>query len=54
LAQIASGLDVEVWELFKDEVTPVDSKDLVGRLTSDIRSRVIEAMDEVIGQYRGE
>jgi transcriptional regulator with XRE-family HTH domain len=54
LAQIASGLGVRVWELFKDEVTPVDSKELVGRLTSDMRTRVIKAMDEVIGQYRGE
>jgi len=54
LAQIASGLEVGVWELFKDEVTPVESKELVGRLTNDMRSRVIEAMDEVIGQYRGE
>jgi len=54
LAQIASGLGVGVWELFKDEVTPNDSKELVGRLTSDMRSRVIEAMDEVISQYQGE
>lgn len=53
LAQIAVGLGVGVWELFMDEVTPVDSKDLVDRLTSDMRSRVIEAMDEVIGQYSG-
>jgi transcriptional regulator with XRE-family HTH domain len=54
LAQIASGLEVGVWELFKDEVTPVDSKELLDRLTSDLKSRVIEAMDEVIGQYRGD
>ena len=53
LAQIAGGLGVGVWELFKDEVTPIDSKEVVDRLTSDMKSRVIEAMDEVIGQYRG-
>jgi len=53
IAQIANGLEVGVWELFKDEITPVDSKELVDRLTSDMRSRVINAMDEVIDQYRG-
>jgi transcriptional regulator with XRE-family HTH domain len=53
IAQIAGSLGVGVWELFKDEVTPADSKELVDRLTNDLKSRVIEAMDEVIGQYRG-
>ena len=53
IAQIADALEVKVWELFKDEITPDDSKELVNRLTSDMRLKVIEAMDEVIGQYQG-
>jgi transcriptional regulator with XRE-family HTH domain len=52
LAQIADGLEVGVWELFQDGVVPDDSKEMVNRLTKDMKSRVIDAMDEVIGQYR--
>jgi len=40
-----------VWKFFNDGVTPNGSKEVVNRLTSDIGSRVNEAMGRVIGQY---
>jgi transcriptional regulator with XRE-family HTH domain len=53
LGQIAIGLNVEVWELFKSDISPEESRDWVNRLTSDMKTRVIQAMDEVFVQYGG-
>jgi transcriptional regulator with XRE-family HTH domain len=53
LGQLALGLNVEVWELFKSEISPDESKDWVNRLTQDMKTRVIQTMDEVIVQYGG-
>ena len=54
LGQIALGLNVEVWQLFKSEISPEASKEWVNRLTSDMKTRIIQTMDEVITQYGGE
>jgi transcriptional regulator with XRE-family HTH domain len=53
LGQIARGLNVDVWELFKSDISPDESRDWVNRLTSDMKTRVIQTMDEVIVQYGG-
>jgi transcriptional regulator with XRE-family HTH domain len=53
LGQIAIGLTVKVWELFKSDSAPEESRDWVNRLTSYMKTQVIQAMDEVIVQYRG-
>jgi transcriptional regulator with XRE-family HTH domain len=53
LGQIARGLNVEVWELFKNDISPDESKEWLTRLTSDMKTQVIKAMDEVIVQYGG-
>jgi transcriptional regulator with XRE-family HTH domain len=52
LGQIAEGLNVEVWELFKSGVSPDDNKAVIERLTNDVKARVDKAMDEVFKQYQ--
>jgi transcriptional regulator with XRE-family HTH domain len=49
---LAKALNVEVWELFKGEITPDDSKDIVQRLSKDIRKLVNGALDNVFRQYQ--
>jgi transcriptional regulator with XRE-family HTH domain len=53
LCNLAKALDIAVWELFKDEVTPDESKTVVDRLSDDVKRRVIGALDEVFGHYQG-
>ena len=53
LGQIAESLNIEVWQLFQRQISPEERKDWVDRLASDMKTRVIQTMDEVIMQYGG-
>jgi transcriptional regulator with XRE-family HTH domain len=53
LCNLAKALDIGVWELFKEEVTPDASKTVVDRLSDDVKRRVIGVLDEVFGHYQG-
>jgi transcriptional regulator with XRE-family HTH domain len=53
ICNLAKALNVEVWELFKGEVTPDESKDMVQRLSGDVKKWVNEALDNVFRQYQG-
>jgi hypothetical protein len=53
LGQIAESLNIEVWQLFQWKVSPEERKDWVDRLASDMKTRVIQTMEEVIMQYGG-
>jgi transcriptional regulator with XRE-family HTH domain len=53
VCNLAKALNVEVWELFKGEITPDERNDVVQRLSYDVRQWVNEALDTVFRQYRG-
>jgi hypothetical protein len=53
ICNLAKALNVEVWELFKGEVTADERKDVVRRLSNDVRQWVNEALDTVFRQYQG-
>jgi hypothetical protein len=44
---------VEVFELFKGDLVPSDSKELVTRLSEDITSKLNVALEDVFKQYLG-
>lgn len=52
LSKLAKGLEIEVYELFKPEIIPDESKDLVERLTADVRRGMIQTLDEVFRRYQ--
>jgi transcriptional regulator with XRE-family HTH domain len=54
LGQIAAGLGVEVWQLYKGEATVDDSKDIVTLLSADLKEKVNEAMDTIFKKYGSE
>jgi transcriptional regulator with XRE-family HTH domain len=51
LARIAGALEVEVFELFKGDLVPSDSKEIVARLSGDITSKINSALEDVFKQY---
>ena len=55
LAQIAEGLEVEVFELFKGNHIPrvlaKDNKQFLNRLSKDITQKVIQAMETGFKKY---
>jgi len=51
LTRIASGLDVKVHELFKLNIVPDDSKELISQLSEDMSQKVNQAMKSVFKQY---
>ena len=51
LSQIAASLGVEVHELFKADIVPGDSKDLINQLVEDITKNVNLALGTVSKQY---
>ena len=53
LSQIAKGLEVEVSELFKTEIIPNDSKEIIDRFSEDVSKKVNQAMKDVFKQYLG-
>jgi transcriptional regulator with XRE-family HTH domain len=53
LARIAKALEVEVFELFKGDLVPADSKKLLNQLSKDITSKINLAVVDVFKQYLG-
>jgi transcriptional regulator with XRE-family HTH domain len=53
LARLAKNLEVEVFELFKGDLVPSDSKELITRLSKDITSKLNLALKDVFKQYLG-
>jgi transcriptional regulator with XRE-family HTH domain len=55
LAQIAEGLDVEVYELFKinhvPNATPKNDKKIINRLSKEMAKKVMQTMDGVFKHY---
>ena len=55
LGQIAEGLDVEIYELFKSNHIPRvaanDNKKFINRLSKDITQKVIQAMETGFQKY---
>jgi transcriptional regulator with XRE-family HTH domain len=48
---LAKGLEVEVYELFKGEIAPAETKKLLGRFSEDITNNVMQALEAVYKQY---
>jgi len=53
LARIALVLGVEVFELFKGDLVPSDSRKLVTRLSKDITVKLNSALNDIFKQYLG-
>jgi transcriptional regulator with XRE-family HTH domain len=53
LCGLAKALDVEVFELFKGDLVPSDSKKLVNQLTEDLSKKINLAMADVFKHYLG-
>jgi len=53
LARIANILGVEVFELFKGDLVPSDSKELITHLSKDITKKLNSALDNIFKQYLG-
>ena len=53
LARIAKVLDVEIFELFKGDLVPSDSKKLITHLSKDIKKKVNTALEDIFKQYLG-
>jgi len=51
LARIAEVLEVEVFELFKGNLVPSDSKELVANLSKDITIKLNSALEGIFRQY---
>jgi len=53
VARIARILDVEAFELFKGDLVPSDSKELVTHLSKDITDKLNFALNDIFKQYLG-
>jgi len=53
LTRIAKVLDVEVFELFKGDLVPADSKKLITHLSKDIKKKINTALEDIFKQYLG-
>jgi len=53
LARISQVLEVEAFELFKGDLVPSDSKNLVTHLSKDITVKLNSALDDIFKQYLG-
>lgn len=51
LSQIAEGLEVKVYELFKTDIVPDESIVLINCLSEDITQKVNRAIEGVFNQY---
>ena len=51
LAKIAEALEVEVFELFRGNFVPFDSKELVTRLSGEITNKLNSALEDIFKQY---
>ena len=53
LGRIANVLEVEVFELYKGDLVPFDSKGLVIHLSKDIKNKLNSALEDIFKQYLG-
>jgi transcriptional regulator with XRE-family HTH domain len=53
LARIANALEVEVFELFKGDLAPSDSRELLSRLSEDVTVKLNLALQDIFKQYLG-
>jgi transcriptional regulator with XRE-family HTH domain len=53
LARIAIALEVEVFELFKGNLVPSNSKELITRLSRDITGKLNSSLEDIFKQYLG-
>jgi transcriptional regulator with XRE-family HTH domain len=53
LARIAKVLEVEIFELFKGDLVPSNSKELITQLSEDITQKINLAVADVFKQYLG-
>jgi transcriptional regulator with XRE-family HTH domain len=53
LCSLAHALDVEVFELFKGDLAPSDSRDLVCHLSADITKKMNLMLDDIFREYLG-
>jgi len=51
LSKIAESLEINVFELFKKDIIPDDSKEIIYRLSEDMTQKVNKAMEGVFNQY---
>ena len=51
LARLAKVLEVEAFELFKGDLVPTDSKELINYLSKDITSKINSAFGDIFRQY---
>jgi len=51
LSQIAEGLGVNVYELFKTDIVPDDNREVINRLSEDVTQKVNQALEGVFRQY---
>jgi len=45
-------LGIGVWELFNEEIAQNENKTVVERLSSDVKLRVNQILDEIFKKYR--
>jgi transcriptional regulator with XRE-family HTH domain len=53
LCSLAKALGVEVFELFKGDLVPSDSKELINQLSEDITQKIHLAVADIFKQYLG-
>jgi transcriptional regulator with XRE-family HTH domain len=53
LCSLAKVLEVEVFELFKGDLVPFDSKETMSRLSQDITQKMNRAVADIFKQYLG-
>ena len=53
LSRLTASLEVEVYELFRTDIIDKDQKVMMNRFSSDIKSTLITALDDVITKYMG-
>ncbi|MCL2380115.1 MAG: helix-turn-helix domain-containing protein [Treponema sp.] len=51
LSRLAVSLEVEVYELFRTQIVPENSRDLVNRLAEDVSKNVNMTLHRVFKQY---
>jgi transcriptional regulator with XRE-family HTH domain len=53
LSKLAKALDVEIFELFKADLVPQDSQEMMSKLSEDITKNVSQTIANVFKQYLG-
>jgi len=53
ITRIADGLEINVYELFKNDIIPEDNKKIINRLSEDMTNKVNLAINDVFKQYLG-